>query len=195
MDGTLTAGACVAAALIAAVNAHDLLLSPRQIEVGAAVALAVIGVLYQVLFFALARNTPGMKYAHISLCTFDDQIPTGARRLGRLGALFLSLLPWGWEWRGPSSMKSTSAGTTGSRNLSAQRVSDRGEERIAQFQAKFVSARAGMGAPCRVTKRAGWQQARLRRAKSACISRSIFSESSAAASMASAAASSGRSRR
>ena len=95
MDGTLTAGACVAAALIAAVNAHDLLLSPRQIEVGAAVALAVIGVLYQVLFFALARNTPGMKYAHISLCTFDDQIPTGARRLGRLGALFLSLLPVG----------------------------------------------------------------------------------------------------
>jgi len=59
------------------------------------VALAVIGVLYQVLFFALARNTPGMKYAHISLCTFDDQIPTGARRLGRLGALFLSLLPVG----------------------------------------------------------------------------------------------------
>ena len=95
VDGTLTAGVCVAAALAAAVNAHDLLPSLRQIEIGAAVALAVIGVLYQAFFFAMARNTPGMKYAGISLCTFDDQIPTGAQRLGRLGALLLSLLPVG----------------------------------------------------------------------------------------------------
>ncbi len=42
MDGSLTAGACVAAALIAAVYAHDLNLSPRQTELGAAVTLAVI---------------------------------------------------------------------------------------------------------------------------------------------------------
>jgi uncharacterized RDD family membrane protein YckC len=95
VDGALTAGACVAAALVAAMNAHDLLPSLRQIELSAAVALAGIGVLYQAFFFALAKNTPGMKYAGISLCTFDDQIPTGARRLGRLGAILLSLLPVG----------------------------------------------------------------------------------------------------
>ncbi len=95
VDGTLTAGACVAAALVAAVNAHDLLPSPRQIEIGVGVALVVIGLLYQVLFCALAKNTPGMKYARVSLCTFDDQIPSGAQRLGRLGALFLSILPVG----------------------------------------------------------------------------------------------------
>ncbi len=95
MDGTLTVGACVAAALVAAVNAHDLLLSPRQIEMGAGLAFVVMGLLYQALFCVLAKNTPGMKYARISLCTFDDQFPTGAQRLGRLGALLLSLLPVG----------------------------------------------------------------------------------------------------
>jgi uncharacterized RDD family membrane protein YckC len=95
VDGALTAGACVAAALAAAMNAHDLLPSLRQFEIGAAVALAVIGLLYQALFSALAKNTPGMKYAGISLCGFDDQIPTGAQRLGRMGALLLSLLPVG----------------------------------------------------------------------------------------------------
>ena len=95
VDGTLTAGACVAAALVATVYAHDLLLGPRQIELGAAVALVVIGVFYQALFFALGKNTPGMKYAGISMCTFNDQIPRRVQRLGRLGALLLSLLPVG----------------------------------------------------------------------------------------------------
>jgi hypothetical protein len=36
-----------------------------------------------------------MKYAGISLCTFDDEIPTRAQRRNRLGALLLSLLPMG----------------------------------------------------------------------------------------------------
>jgi len=94
VDGALTAGAALAFAMVAAVNAQDLP-TVREIELGAAVALAVIGVLYQAVFFTLTEATPGMKYARISLCTFDDQIPTGAQRLGRLGALMLSLLPVG----------------------------------------------------------------------------------------------------
>ena len=94
VDGALTAGACVAFAFVAAVNTQ-VLITVREIELGAAVALAVIGVLYQALFFSLAKNTPGMKYAGISLCTFDDHIPSGAQRLGRLGAMLLSLLPVG----------------------------------------------------------------------------------------------------
>jgi len=36
-----------------------------------------------------------MKYAGLSLCTFDGGKPTGAQRSGRLGALLLSLLPVG----------------------------------------------------------------------------------------------------
>jgi uncharacterized RDD family membrane protein YckC len=94
VDGALTAGAVLAFALVAAVKAQ-VLPTIREIEVGVTVALAIIGVLYQALFFTLAKNTPGMKYARISMCTFDDQIPTRAQRLCRLGTLLLSLLPVG----------------------------------------------------------------------------------------------------
>jgi len=36
-----------------------------------------------------------MRYAYISLCTFDDHSPTLAQRCGRLGALLLSVAPLG----------------------------------------------------------------------------------------------------
>ncbi len=94
VDGALIAAAVLAFAMVVAANAQ-VLPKIKEIEVGAAVAFAVISLLYQALFFSLAKSTPGMKYAHISLCTFDDQIPTGAQRLVRLGALLLSLLPVG----------------------------------------------------------------------------------------------------
>jgi len=48
-----------------------------------------------VLFFTLASATPGMKYAHIRLSTFDGQNPTRAQRWSRLILLLLSLLPVG----------------------------------------------------------------------------------------------------
>jgi uncharacterized RDD family membrane protein YckC len=58
-------------------------------------ALLVLGGLYQVLFFALGKATPGMHYAHLSLCTFEDQKPTQEQLRGRLWALLLSVLPLG----------------------------------------------------------------------------------------------------
>jgi uncharacterized RDD family membrane protein YckC len=58
-------------------------------------ALAAVAVLYHALFFVLAEGTPGMKYARVSLCTFDDESPTRAQMRGRLVALLLSLLPMG----------------------------------------------------------------------------------------------------
>jgi uncharacterized RDD family membrane protein YckC len=94
VDGALITGTFLAAALVAAANANGLP-TVREIELGAAAALAVIGVLYQALFFTLTEATPGMKYAGLSLCTFDGGKPTGAQRSGRLGALLLSLLPVG----------------------------------------------------------------------------------------------------
>jgi uncharacterized RDD family membrane protein YckC len=94
VDGALITGAFLAAALVAAANANGLP-TVREMELGAAAALAVIGVLYLALFFTLAEATPGMKYAGLSLCTFDGGKPTGAQRRGRLGALLLSLLPMG----------------------------------------------------------------------------------------------------
>ncbi len=58
-------------------------------------ALALIGMLYYALFFAIPVSTPGMMYAGIGLCTFDDQSPTRAQLRRRLGAMLLSLLPVG----------------------------------------------------------------------------------------------------
>ena len=57
--------------------------------------LGLIGLLYYAAFFALPASTPGMKYAGIGLCTFDDQSPTRTQLRRRLGAMFLSLLPVG----------------------------------------------------------------------------------------------------
>jgi uncharacterized RDD family membrane protein YckC len=94
VDGTLITGAFLAAAAVAAAN-MDRLPAIRLIEIGAPVALAVTGLLYMALFSMLAEATPGMKYARIGLCTFDDQSPTRAQRCGRLGALLLSVLPLG----------------------------------------------------------------------------------------------------
>lgn len=86
----VTLGACV-------IVAEKLKTTPslRGVEVGAAVALVVVGALYEMLFHALAEGTPGTKYAQISLSTFDGARPTRGQRLGRLAALALSVLPVG----------------------------------------------------------------------------------------------------
>jgi uncharacterized RDD family membrane protein YckC len=94
VDATLIVGAFLSAVAVAASNLKDLP-GMREMEVGAVVALLTAGLLYQVLFFTLGEATPGMRYAHVSLCTFDGQRPTRAQRCGRLGALLLSLLPVG----------------------------------------------------------------------------------------------------
>jgi uncharacterized RDD family membrane protein YckC len=94
VDGALIIGAFLAVALLAAHN-MDQLPSLRLLEIGSAAGLFVTGLIYQALFFTLAEGTPGMKYARVSLCTFDDQSPTRAQLHGRLGAMLLSVLPLG----------------------------------------------------------------------------------------------------
>lgn len=94
VDGALIMGAFLAAALLAAHN-MDQLPSLRLLEIGTAAGLFVTGLLYQALFFTLAEGTPGMMYARVSLCTFDDQSPTRAQLHWRLGAMLLSVLPLG----------------------------------------------------------------------------------------------------
>jgi uncharacterized RDD family membrane protein YckC len=59
------------------------------------VALVLVGLLYYAIFFSLRVSTPGMKYAGIGLCTFDDQVPTRAQLRRRLGAMVLSMIPVG----------------------------------------------------------------------------------------------------
>lgn len=62
---------------------------------GAAIALAAFFVLYQLLFFSFAEGTLGMRYAHIALCTFDDNNPDRKAMRSRVLALLLSALPLG----------------------------------------------------------------------------------------------------
>ena len=78
-----------------AANNASALPALRSIEIGSLVALLLAGAAYKVLFFTLARATPGMKYARLALCTFDGGVPTRAQRYARLAALLLSILPVG----------------------------------------------------------------------------------------------------
>jgi uncharacterized RDD family membrane protein YckC len=94
VDAALIAGTLLAAAMVALNNTQDLP-SLMEIESSGAVSLVVIAALYLVFFFTLGRRTPGMMYAHVSLCTFKDESPTRVQRWSRLGALLLSLLPVG----------------------------------------------------------------------------------------------------
>lgn len=94
VDGALIVGAFLTAAAVAASKVQHLP-SLKASEIGAMAALLVTAVLYLAFFSLVTEATPGMKYAGISLCTFDDEIPTRAQRRNRLGALLLSLLPMG----------------------------------------------------------------------------------------------------
>jgi uncharacterized RDD family membrane protein YckC len=58
--------------------------------------------LYQFLFFNFSEATPGMKYARIGLCTFDDENPTRKQLRLRVPATLLATCPLGlgflWSW-------------------------------------------------------------------------------------------------
>ncbi len=73
---------------------------------GAAIAVAgifaLLYVLYHVLFFSLAGQTPGMRYARIGLCTFTDENPSRAAMRKRVLAMIVAASPLGlgllWVW-------------------------------------------------------------------------------------------------
>jgi uncharacterized RDD family membrane protein YckC len=67
----------------------------RVATAGATATLLVMWVLYQLIFFSLSSATPGMMYAKIALCTFDDDNPTRQAMRGRIAAQMLSALPLG----------------------------------------------------------------------------------------------------
>ena len=94
VDTALVSAAFLVAALLALANVSQPP-SLRLLEVAAVAGFLAAALLYQALFFTLADATPGMKYARISLCTFDDQTPTPTQLQRRLGASLLSVLPLG----------------------------------------------------------------------------------------------------
>ncbi len=61
----------------------------------AAGSLTLLGVLYLLIFFTLTDATPGMRYARIALCTFNDDNPTRSAMRRRLLATALSAVPLG----------------------------------------------------------------------------------------------------
>ena len=91
---SLVLGATLAASLAAASHT-SLMPSLRMVEVGSASAFAVFALLYCTLFSVLVGDTPGMRYAHLRLVTFEGDRPSVARRVARLAAMLLSVAPAG----------------------------------------------------------------------------------------------------
>jgi len=61
----------------------------------AAVVLLLLYVTYQMLFFTLNGDTPGMRYARIGLCTFGDRNPTRKAMRRRVLATLVAACPLG----------------------------------------------------------------------------------------------------
>jgi uncharacterized RDD family membrane protein YckC len=73
----------------------DHLPGKRVSEICGAVAVLGFAALYEWFFLTFAKVTPGMRYAQLSLCTFDEETPTSAQIKGRLKAMLISVLPVG----------------------------------------------------------------------------------------------------
>jgi uncharacterized RDD family membrane protein YckC len=94
VDGTLIVGVFLGGLAMAASRVSELP-APREMQIGLAAGLLLTGLLYMAVFTLLAEATPGMKYASLSLCTFDDQVPSWLQRCARLCCLLISVLPLG----------------------------------------------------------------------------------------------------
>jgi uncharacterized RDD family membrane protein YckC len=94
VDGALIAATFFAAAFVAMSHMQNPPV-PKAAEQMGVVGIVLTGLVYYAFFFSLAICTPGMKYAGIGLCTFDNESPTRAQLRRRLGAMVLSLLPVG----------------------------------------------------------------------------------------------------
>lgn len=94
VDFALIAGTFAGAAYLVA-SRITTLPGKRAAEIGAMIVLMILGALYESLFLSYTTATPGMRYAQVRLCTFDDEIPTQAQRGARLVALLVSVLPMG----------------------------------------------------------------------------------------------------
>ena len=63
--------------------------------IAGAVLLTALYLVYQLLFFTFSDATPGMRYARIALCTFNDDNPTRDAMRKRIFALVLAAAPLG----------------------------------------------------------------------------------------------------
>jgi uncharacterized RDD family membrane protein YckC len=95
VDGALVTLAYLAAAVVViASTAHPP--TGRIALIASGCGLLLFGLLYQFLFLSFAEEgTPGMRYARIALCTFDDDNPSAQQMQMRIPAMLFSVLPAG----------------------------------------------------------------------------------------------------
>lgn len=94
VDAALILGLiCGLAYLIA--SRFDQLPGKRVSEVLGTITVLGFAALYEWFFLTFAKVTPGMRYAQLSLCNFDEQTPTAEQIKGRLKAMLISVLPMG----------------------------------------------------------------------------------------------------
>ena len=77
-------------------------MSRPMLAIAIVFTLGIAAMIYQVLFFCLNEATPGMRYAHIALCTFSETNPTRRAMRRRLLAMLMAVCPLGlgmlWAW-------------------------------------------------------------------------------------------------
>ncbi|MGA8089380.1 MAG: RDD family protein [Terracidiphilus sp.] len=78
-----------------AASHFDRLPSLRDSEVCGVIATLGFAALYEWFFLTFAKVTPGMRYAQLSLCTFDEEVPNAAQVKERMKAMLISVLPVG----------------------------------------------------------------------------------------------------
>ena len=61
----------------------------------AGIILVTLYLAYQLIFFTLSDQTPGMRYARIGLCTFSDENPSRAAMRKRVLAQIVAVVPLG----------------------------------------------------------------------------------------------------
>jgi uncharacterized RDD family membrane protein YckC len=94
VDAALIVGGFLLFVLVfVACTVHPPVGKPAMIAAG--VALCAFAAIYLWLFFNFGTDTPGMRYARIALCTFDDENPSRNAMRRRLAALLLSVIPFG----------------------------------------------------------------------------------------------------
>ena len=105
VDGCIIVAAVLAFIAVFAFTAGKLPGGPMTLQtaaIGILGTLAVLTLLYQLLFFTLSEATPGMRYARIALCTFRDDNPTRKAMRRRIFAILLAACPLGigflWAW-------------------------------------------------------------------------------------------------
>jgi uncharacterized RDD family membrane protein YckC len=100
---------CIGAAVVAFATTVSWISGPRlqalshpMLAAAAVITFAISTLIYQLLFFSLNEATPGMRYAHIALCTFAETYPSRRARRRRVLATVLAACPLGlgllWAW-------------------------------------------------------------------------------------------------